>query len=145
MHFPLASPLAPPPLRYTWEIYARRLLDLSSVYSFWKHVSNLERSETKRYLEMLYVLRLRPLIKEVRGNKAWFRGGCGCFDDASVGGNPAEHSWSGFLTSGTFRLRRHVLRMHAQQCWAQGALHVLLQGEWSAPLLSLACHSCRCT
>lgn len=51
--------------RYTWEIYARRLLDLSSVYSFWKHVSNLERSETKRYLEMLYVLRLRPLIKEV--------------------------------------------------------------------------------
>lgn len=51
--------------RYTWEIYARRLLDLSSVYSFWKHVSNLERSETKRYLEMLYVLRLRPLIEKV--------------------------------------------------------------------------------
>jgi hypothetical protein len=52
--------------RYTWEIYARRLLDLTSVYSFWKHVSNLERSETKRYLEMLYVLRLRPLIEKVR-------------------------------------------------------------------------------
>lgn len=52
--------------RYTWEIYARRLLDLSSVYSFWKHVSNLDRSETKRYLEMLYVLRLRPLIEKVR-------------------------------------------------------------------------------
>lgn len=51
--------------RYTWEIYARRLLDLSSVYSFWKHVSNLDRSETKRYLEMLYVLRLRPLIEKV--------------------------------------------------------------------------------
>lgn len=28
-------------------------------------VSNLERSETKRYLEMLYVLRLRPLIEKV--------------------------------------------------------------------------------
>lgn len=51
--------------RYTWEIYAKRLLTLSSVYSFWKHVSNLERSETKRYLEMLYVLRLRPLIEQV--------------------------------------------------------------------------------
>jgi sucrose synthase len=51
--------------RYTWEIYAKRLLTLSSVYSFWKHVSNLERSETKRYLEMLYCLRLRPLIEKV--------------------------------------------------------------------------------
>jgi hypothetical protein len=28
-------------------------------------VSNLERAETKRYLEMLYVLRLRPLIEKV--------------------------------------------------------------------------------
>eukprot|EP00879_Flechtneria_rotunda_P003731 GHRR01003969.1.p1 GENE.GHRR01003969.1~~GHRR01003969.1.p1 ORF type:complete len:403 (+),score=134.37 GHRR01003969.1:1581-2789(+) len=51
--------------RYTWEIYAKRLLTLSSVYSFWKHVSNLERTETWRYLEMLYVLRLRPLIEQV--------------------------------------------------------------------------------
>ncbi len=39
--------------RYTWDIYAKRLLTLSSVYSFWKHVSDLERRETKRYLEML--------------------------------------------------------------------------------------------
>lgn len=60
-----ALPRPVPCVRYTWEIYARRLLDLSSVYSFWKHVSNLERSETKRYLEMLYVLRLRPLIEKV--------------------------------------------------------------------------------
>ena len=51
--------------RYTWEIYAKRLLTLSSVYGFWKHVSNLERSETKRYLEMLYVLKMRPLIEKV--------------------------------------------------------------------------------
>lgn len=65
---PLPSPLLSL-VRYTWEIYARRLLDLSSVYSFWKHVSNLERSETKRYLELLYVLRLRPLIEKV---------GCAC-------------------------------------------------------------------
>jgi hypothetical protein len=57
------------PLRcsYTWEIYAKRLLTLSSVYSFWKRVSNLDRAETKRYLEMLYVLRLRPLIEKVPG------------------------------------------------------------------------------
>lgn len=48
--------------RYTWDIYAKRLLTLSSVYSFWKHVSDLERRETKRYLEMLYVLLMRPLV-----------------------------------------------------------------------------------
>ena len=68
---PCLNPSLPAvPVRYTWEIYARRLLDLSSVYSFWKHVSNLERSETKRYLEMLYVLRLRPLIEKVRPDDA---------------------------------------------------------------------------
>lgn len=44
---------------YTWELYAGRLLTLSSVYSFWKRVSNLDRAETKRYLEALYVLKLR--------------------------------------------------------------------------------------
>ena len=69
------SPLLTSLSRYTWEIYAKRLLDLSNVYSFWKHVSNLERSETKRYLEMLYVLRLRPLIKEVG---LFWGGGCTC-------------------------------------------------------------------
>ncbi|GBF98480.1 sucrose synthase [Raphidocelis subcapitata] len=50
---------------YTWEIYAGRLLTLSSVYSFWKRVSNLDRAETKRYLEALYVLKMRPLIEKV--------------------------------------------------------------------------------
>lgn len=50
---------------YTWEIYANRLLTLSSVYSFWKRVSNLDRAETKRYLEALYVLKMRPMIQGV--------------------------------------------------------------------------------
>jgi sucrose synthase len=35
------------------------------VYGFWKRVSNLERAETKRYLEMLYALKLRSLIERV--------------------------------------------------------------------------------
>ncbi len=33
-----------------------------SIYSFWKRVSDLERAETKRYLEMFYTLRMRPLV-----------------------------------------------------------------------------------
>jgi hypothetical protein len=63
---PLLPPhLSSPPTRYTWEIYAKRLLTLASVYGFWKRVSNLERAETKRYLEMLYALKLRSLIERV--------------------------------------------------------------------------------
>jgi hypothetical protein len=51
--------------RYTWALYARRLLTLTSVYSFWKHVSDLDRSETKQYLSALYCLLLRSLAVKV--------------------------------------------------------------------------------
>ena len=34
--------------------------------SFWRHVSNLERRETRRYLQMFYCLMMRPLIAKVR-------------------------------------------------------------------------------
>jgi sucrose synthase len=46
---------------YTWALYAERMMTLSRVYGFWKYVTNLERSETRRYLEMFYGLQLRPL------------------------------------------------------------------------------------
>ncbi|XP_068658391.1 sucrose synthase 4-like [Aristolochia californica] len=51
--------------RYTWKIYSERLLTLAGVYSFWKHVSKLERRETRRYLEMFYILKFRDLAKSV--------------------------------------------------------------------------------
>ncbi|XP_068664319.1 sucrose synthase 2 [Aristolochia californica] len=51
--------------RYTWKIYSERLLTLTGVYSFWKHVSKLERRETRRYLEMFYILKFRDLAKSV--------------------------------------------------------------------------------
>jgi sucrose synthase len=47
--------------RYTWKRYADRLMTLSRVYGFWRYVSDLERKETRRYLEMLYTLQFRPL------------------------------------------------------------------------------------
>ncbi len=47
--------------RYTWALYARRMMTLSRVYGFWKFVTNLERAETRRYLEMFYALQFRPL------------------------------------------------------------------------------------
>ncbi|CAN1353216.1 Sucrose synthase 2 [Linum perenne] len=48
--------------RYTWKIYSERLMTLAGVYGFWKHVSKLERRETRRYLEMFYILKFRDLV-----------------------------------------------------------------------------------
>ena len=39
-------------------------MTLSRVYAFWKFVSNLDRLELKRYLEMFYVLKFRELVSE---------------------------------------------------------------------------------
>ncbi|MEA3640722.1 MAG: sucrose synthase [Lamprobacter sp.] len=52
--------------RYTWRRYAERMMTLSRVYGFWKYVSNLERTETTRYLEMFYGLQYRPLARSMR-------------------------------------------------------------------------------
>jgi len=38
---------------------------LSRVYGFWRYVTNLERAETRRYLEMFYALQFRPLAASV--------------------------------------------------------------------------------
>ncbi|VAI05837.1 unnamed protein product [Triticum turgidum subsp. durum] len=51
--------------KYTWKIYSERLMTLAGVYGFWKYVSKLERRETRRYLEMFYILKLRELVKSV--------------------------------------------------------------------------------
>ena len=51
--------------RYTWARYAERMMTLSRIYGFWKYVTNLERAETRRYLEMFYGLQLRPLMTAV--------------------------------------------------------------------------------
>ena len=52
--------------RYTWTLYAERMMTLSRVYGFWKYVTNLERSEARRYLEMFYALQYRRLARQVR-------------------------------------------------------------------------------
>ncbi|KAI9192886.1 hypothetical protein LWI28_028985 [Acer negundo] len=51
--------------KYTWKIYSERLLTLTGVYGFWKHVSNLDRLESRRYLEMFYALKYRKLAESV--------------------------------------------------------------------------------
>jgi len=51
--------------RFTWKLYADRMMTLSRIYGFWKFVTNLERAETRRYLEMFYGLQFRPLAEKV--------------------------------------------------------------------------------
>ena len=46
---------------YTWDLYAERMMTLSRIYGFWKYVTDLERDETRRYLEMFFGLQYRPL------------------------------------------------------------------------------------
>ena len=45
---------------YTWTLYAERMMTLSCIYGFWKYVTNLDRDETRRYLQMFYGLQFRP-------------------------------------------------------------------------------------
>ena len=49
--------------RYTWRLYAERMMTLSRIYGFWKYVSKLEYEETARYLSMFYHLQFRPMAK----------------------------------------------------------------------------------
>jgi len=53
--------------RYTWRRYAERMMTLSRIYGFWKYVTDLERDETKRYLQMFYGLQYRPLARGMTG------------------------------------------------------------------------------
>ena len=46
--------------RYTWKLYAERMMTLARIYGFWNYMTNLEQAETRRYLVMLYALQLRP-------------------------------------------------------------------------------------
>ena len=58
---------------FTWRLYAERMMTLSRVYGFWKHVSGLKRTETRRHLEMFYALQFRPLalaLEQEKGSAA---------------------------------------------------------------------------
>jgi len=56
--------------RYTWELYARKLMTLARVYGFWKYVTGLERTQTALYLQMLYNLVLRRRAGAMEGQPA---------------------------------------------------------------------------
>jgi sucrose synthase len=51
--------------RYTWKLYARRMLSLSRIYGFWKFMTNIEHADTRMYVSMFYHLMYKRLAAEV--------------------------------------------------------------------------------
>lgn len=51
--------------KYDWNLYAKKLLSLSRIYGFWNYITNMEREETRRYLDMFYGLMYRSLARGV--------------------------------------------------------------------------------
>ncbi|KAK2970639.1 hypothetical protein RJ640_000869 [Escallonia rubra] len=54
---------------YTWKIYANKVLNMGSIYSFWKHLNKDQKQAKQRYLQMLSHLLLRDLKKMVLEDK----------------------------------------------------------------------------
>jgi sucrose synthase len=52
--------------RYNWRLYAKKLLTLSRIYGFWRYMTNIEREETRQYLDMMYGLVFRSLARGVK-------------------------------------------------------------------------------
>ncbi len=52
--------------RYTWKLYAERLMTLSRVYGFWKYVSHLERSGSRAYDRLFYASVYRPIVEKMK-------------------------------------------------------------------------------
>jgi len=56
--------------RYTWKLYADRLMTFARTYGFWRFMTDLERAESHRYIELFYALQLRPLAAKIGGASA---------------------------------------------------------------------------
>ena len=54
--------------QYTWKLYGEQIMTLARVYGFWKYVTNLEREETRRYLEMFYSLQYRRRVETLESS-----------------------------------------------------------------------------
>lgn len=51
--------------RFDWTLYASKLRKMSRIYGFWRYISDIDREETRRYLEMFYGLMYRPLERRI--------------------------------------------------------------------------------
>ncbi|KAM0945218.1 putative sucrose synthase [Dioscorea sansibarensis] len=47
---------------YTWKIYATKVLNMGSIYSFWRQLNKEQKQAKQRYLQLLYNLQFRTLV-----------------------------------------------------------------------------------
>lgn len=47
---------------YTWKIYANKVLNMGSIYGFWKYLNKDQKQAKQRYIEMFYNLHYRNLV-----------------------------------------------------------------------------------
>jgi len=123
--------------RYTWGIYAARLLSLCQVYSFWKHVTTLSRQDTKRYLESLYILLMRRLVEKVGGGL----GGRKFVGWMLICSMWQLHGWNGARDIGRAAfccIRTVVASIICCPAWPMPAFG----GGWGGGSCMLAAHSC---
>ncbi|KAJ0966792.1 hypothetical protein J5N97_023709 [Dioscorea zingiberensis] len=50
---------------YTWKIYANKVLNMGSTYTFWRQLNKEQKHAKERYLQMLYNLQFRNLARMV--------------------------------------------------------------------------------
>ncbi|KAL3716353.1 hypothetical protein ACJRO7_008023 [Eucalyptus globulus] len=50
---------------YTWKIYAKKLLNMGSMYGVWRHMNKEQKLAKTRYIQMMYNLHFRKLAKNV--------------------------------------------------------------------------------
>ncbi|KAK4280588.1 hypothetical protein QN277_012197 [Acacia crassicarpa] len=50
---------------YTWKIYAEKVLDMGSVYGFWRGMNKKQKLAKDRYIHMLHSLQFRKLARNV--------------------------------------------------------------------------------
>ncbi|KAG6602008.1 Sucrose synthase 7, partial [Cucurbita argyrosperma subsp. sororia] len=50
---------------YTWKIYANKVLNMGSTYTFWNQLNNHQKQAKQRYIQMFYNLLYKNLVKTV--------------------------------------------------------------------------------
>ncbi|KAL0927493.1 hypothetical protein M5K25_001667 [Dendrobium thyrsiflorum] len=53
---------------YTWKIYANKALNMGSIYGFWKQLNKEEKQAKQRYIQMLYSLHFRNLVRMMQSS-----------------------------------------------------------------------------
>ncbi|KAM1463206.1 hypothetical protein ACFX1Q_047220 [Malus domestica] len=50
---------------YTWKIYANKVLNMGSTYTFWRQLNKEQKQAKQRYIQMFFNLQYRSLVKNV--------------------------------------------------------------------------------